>query len=327
MINVNNNALLIFFMTASFLIFYFVLVLYNGFDGFEFFVVKVGKMEKELGKTLRRLRQGKQVSISSLADEHLSKSQISRFERGESEISCSRLLNLLDKLNITIDEFVSTHSKTHTHFFTLLSRVRKYYAEKNVTKLLKLLEDYAHKDYESTMIKAILSSIEPTVEPSEEEVTRLTDYLFSVEQWGYYEIILLGNCSRFINYNTLFLLTKEMVTSFAYSEQNKTNKTLVTQLSINCLIISIDYSYFDHSHYLIEKIEFLLRDELNFYEKTVFLYVHGYYKLKQGQVSGKDDMRQALQIFKYLGEDALYYSYKEHYRKEVLGDEEDEEEG
>lgn len=34
------------------------------------------------------------------------------------------------------------------------------------------------------MIKAILSSIEPTVEPSEEEVTRLTDYLFSVEQWG-----------------------------------------------------------------------------------------------------------------------------------------------
>lgn len=327
MINVNNNALLIFFMTASFLIFYFVLVLYNGFDGFEFFVVKVGKMEKELGKTLRRLRQGKQVSISSLADEHLSKSQISRFERGESEISCSRLLNLLDKLNITIDEFVSTHSKTHTHFFTLLSRVRKYYAEKNVTKLLKLLEDYAHKDYESTMIKAILSSIEPTVEPSEEEVTRLTDYLFSVEQWGYYEIILLGNCSRFINYNTLFLLTKEMVTSFAYSEQNKTNKTLVTQLSINCLIISIDYSYFDHSDYLIEKIEFLLRDELNFYEKTVFLYVHGYYKLKQGQVSGKDDMRQALQIFKYLGEDALYYSYKEHYRKEVLGDEEDKKEG
>lgn len=283
-------------------------------------------MEKELGKTLRRLRQGKQVSISSLADEHLSKSQISRFERGESEISCSRLLNLLDKLNITIDEFVSTHSKTHTHFFTLLSRVRKYYAEKNVTKLLKLLEVYAHKDYESTMIKAILCSIEPTVEPSEEEVTRLTDYLFSVEQWGYYEIILLGNCSRFINYNTLFLLTKEMVTSFAYSEQNKTNKTLVTQLSINCLIISIDYSYFDHSHYLIEKIEFLLRDELNFYEKTVFLYVHGYYKLKQEQASGKDDMRQALQIFKYLGEDALYYSYKEHYRKEVLGDEEDEEE-
>ncbi|HEO6964476.1 TPA: helix-turn-helix transcriptional regulator, partial [Streptococcus agalactiae] len=90
-------------------------------------------MEKELGKTLRRLRKGKKVSISSLADEHLSKSQISRFERGESEITCSRLLNILDKLNITIDEFVSIHSKAHTHFFILLNRVRKYCAEKNVT--------------------------------------------------------------------------------------------------------------------------------------------------------------------------------------------------
>ncbi|HES5780126.1 TPA: Rgg/GadR/MutR family transcriptional regulator, partial [Streptococcus pyogenes] len=29
-------------------------------------------MEKELGKTLRRLRKGKQVSISFLADEYLS---------------------------------------------------------------------------------------------------------------------------------------------------------------------------------------------------------------------------------------------------------------
>ena len=35
-------------------------------------------------------------------------------------------------------------------------------------------------------------------------------------------------------------------------------------------------------------------------------------------------MWQALQIFKYLGEDSLYYSYKEHYRKEVLGGKRDE---
>ncbi|HEQ5206953.1 transcriptional regulator [Streptococcus pyogenes] len=281
-------------------------------------------MEKELGKTLRRLRKGKQVSISFLADEYLSKSQISRFERGESEITCSRLLNLLDKLNITIDEFVSAHSKTHTHFFTLLSQARKCYAEKNVVKLTKLLKDYAHKDYERTMIKAILFSIDSSIAPSQEELTRLTDYLFKVEQWGYYEIILLGNCSRFMNYNTLFLLAKEMVASFAYSEQNKTNKMLVTQLSINCLIISIDHSCFEHSRYLINKIDLLLRDELNFYEKTVFLYVHGYYKLKQEEMSGEEDMRRALQIFKYLGEDSLYYSYKEHYRQIVLGGKGDE---
>ncbi|HEO6942951.1 TPA: Rgg/GadR/MutR family transcriptional regulator, partial [Streptococcus agalactiae] len=125
-----------------------------------------------------------------------------------------------------------------------------------------------HKDYEKIMIKALIFSIDQSIEPNQEELARLTDYLFTVEQWGYYEIILLGNCSRLINYNTLFLLTKEMVNSFAYSEQNKTNKILVTHLAINCLIISIDHSYFEHSHYLIDKVRSLLQDEVNFYEKT-----------------------------------------------------------
>ncbi|HDT8726545.1 TPA: Rgg/GadR/MutR family transcriptional regulator, partial [Staphylococcus pseudintermedius] len=45
-------------------------------------------MNSKLGITLRKVRNGKQISLCSLADEHLSKSQISRFERGESEISC-----------------------------------------------------------------------------------------------------------------------------------------------------------------------------------------------------------------------------------------------
>ncbi|AGM99228.1 Rgg/GadR/MutR family transcriptional regulator [Streptococcus iniae] len=274
-------------------------------------------METRLGKTLRSLRKGKQVTISALADEHLSKSQISRFERGESEISCNRLLNLLDKLNISIDEFLSIHSREHTHFFTLLTQLRKYSAEQNREGLVGLLEAYQEKPYETTMIKAVTFSIDQTIKPDESEINQLTDYLFKVEHWGNYEIILLGNCTRFINYNTLFLLTKEMVTSFAYSEQNKSNKVLVTQLSINCLIISIDNHYFENSCYLISKIQELLTNEIQFYEKTIFLYVHGYYKLKQGDIEGKKEMEDALTIFQLLNENALYDAYQEHYYKQV----------
>lgn len=47
-------------------------------------------MKASLGKTLRKIRKGKQASLDSISDHHLSKSQISRFERGESEISCQR---------------------------------------------------------------------------------------------------------------------------------------------------------------------------------------------------------------------------------------------
>ena len=56
----------------------------------------------------------KQISLCSIADSNLSKSQISRFERGESEISCIRLINILDKLHITLDEFIILHDNNST---------------------------------------------------------------------------------------------------------------------------------------------------------------------------------------------------------------------
>lgn len=52
------------------------------------FYLLLGKrenMESKLGVTLRKVRKGKQISLCSVADKHLSKSQISHFERGESD--------------------------------------------------------------------------------------------------------------------------------------------------------------------------------------------------------------------------------------------------
>jgi len=42
-------------------------------------------MKSKLGVTLRKVRKGKQISLCSVADKHLSKSQISHFEHGESD--------------------------------------------------------------------------------------------------------------------------------------------------------------------------------------------------------------------------------------------------
>ncbi|GAB0305080.1 hypothetical protein JPSP39_04670 [Staphylococcus pseudintermedius] len=99
-------------------------------------------MNSKLGITLRKVRNGKQISLCSLADEHLSKSQISRFERGESEISCIRLINILEKLHITLDEFLILHnegySKTES-FANLVQYIRKQYLLQNIDNIKSLL--------------------------------------------------------------------------------------------------------------------------------------------------------------------------------------------
>ena len=95
----------------------------------------------KLGTTLRKVRKGKQVSLCSVADEHLSKSQISRFERGESEISCIRLINILDKLHITLDELLILHDKDYINtesFTNLVQYIRKQYSSQSIDNISRL---------------------------------------------------------------------------------------------------------------------------------------------------------------------------------------------
>ena len=280
-------------------------------------------MKSKLGITLRKVRKGKQISLCSVADEHLSKSQISRFERGESEISCIRLINILDKLHITLDEFLVLHNEDYTNtelFANLVQYIRKQYSSQNIKNIAALLSDSSHytlNSFEKTMIKSILHTMDSSIIPSNKELLQLTDYLFKVEKWGYYEITLLGNCVRTINYNSYFLLTKEMLNNYIYSSLNKTNKRIVTQLAINCLILSVDKEEFSNCTYLITEIKALLDNELNFYEQTVFLYATGYFEFKRHSDSGIEKMKQAIQVFDILGEDKLKLHYTDHFNKLV----------
>ena len=278
-------------------------------------------MKSKLGITLRKVRKGKQISLCSVADEHLSKSQISRFERGESEISCIRLINILDKLHITLDEFLVLHNEDYTNtelFANLVQYIRKQYSSQNIKNIAALLSDSSHytlNSFEKTMIKSILHTMDSSIIPSNKELLQLTDYLFKVEKWGYYEITLLGNCVRTINYNSYFLLTKEMLNNYIYSSLNKTNKRIVTQLAINCLILSVDKEEFSNCTCLINEIKALLDNELNFYEQTVFLYATGYFEFKRHSDSGIEKMKQAIQVLDILGEDKLKLHYTSHFDK------------
>ena len=280
-------------------------------------------MKSKLGVTLRKVRKGKQISLCSVADEHLSKSQISRFERGESEISCIRLINILDKLHVTLDEFLILHDDDYTNsesFANLVQYIRKQYSSQSIDNIACLLSDttnYTLDPLEKTMVKSILHTMDSRIIPSDEELLQLTDYLFKVEKWGYYEIIIFGNCARTINYNSYFLLTKELLKNYIYSSLNKTNKRMVTQLAINCLILSIDEEKFSNCSYLISEIKTLLDNEFNFYEQTVFLYATGYYEFKRQLSSGIQKMKQAIQVLDILREDKLKLHYTDHFNKLV----------
>lgn len=61
---------------------------------------------KKIGEIYRELRLDKGTKLSNYIDKGFSKSQLSRFERGETEISLIKFLSALDFINVSIEEFM-----------------------------------------------------------------------------------------------------------------------------------------------------------------------------------------------------------------------------
>ena len=116
-----------------------------------------------------------------------------------------------------MDEFIILHDNNSTKtgsFANLVQYIRKHYSTKNFDSIIELLSNsssYNLGPYEKTMVKSILYTTNKKFSPLGRGVITANRLSFKVENWGYYEIILLGNCVRTIKYNSYFLLTIEML--------------------------------------------------------------------------------------------------------------------
>src|SRR5699024_11715267 len=64
---------------------------------------------KKYGGTLREIREQKGYSMQQLASGILSVSFLSKFERGESDISFAYITRLLERLSLSFEEFFYLH--------------------------------------------------------------------------------------------------------------------------------------------------------------------------------------------------------------------------
>lgn len=66
-----------------------------------------------LGQVFRDLRTNRHISLKQISNDVVSASQISRFERGKSDLSVGKFLTALDNMNIEVSEFIDTASELY----------------------------------------------------------------------------------------------------------------------------------------------------------------------------------------------------------------------
>lgn len=271
------------------------------------------------GKMVRQLRRDKGITLEALSDGILSTSQLSRFERDESEVTISIFHQLLQRLGLDYDELMAFSSETsltkRQQFFRKMDQLYHHHKLEALIALREEIEEAKEVDaYFLTMYRCVLASLEPSLGPSKDTVEALSDYLFGLDYWGQYEITLLGNCVDQLGYDTVFLLTKELLAKKATYQSLDRNRRLAIQLSLNVMRRSTDMGRFDEATYLSGKIAQLLCYEDEFYEKIIYRYEESYllYQLKKGDKQG---MTEALAVLQILSPKSLYPVYLAHFNE------------
>lgn len=200
--------------------------------------------DNHIGTLFNNLRKNKKMSLKDVSGDLISLSFISKFERGESEISLSRFLLLLNNLNVTIDEFHHLYQYEYPNEIEdLMTKVSINFSKRDISGFKEILTEENEKYqstgkkrylYNSIMLKTFITNL-TNAPMDKEDITTLTDFLFGTEYWGKYELLLLGNSMPSINIDSLNLLLKELLKDSEKVTLTELNYILKIELILNAV--------------------------------------------------------------------------------------------
>ena len=263
------------------------------------------------GPTLRKIRKQKGLSLKELCKDSLSVSFLSKFERGESDISLTSMNQLLTRLNLSYDEFLFIHNdysnETIDSFF---SRVNQAYMEQDIVKLEQLMEVEENKNHLILLELYVNILKNESSDDLQLNSQSLFDYLFSVEVWGYYELKLYSS--------TMLLMNPEMVLNLSHTAFKKGKryhsfkdyKNVMVSIFLSTIIFLMGpvnkgnemvTKYEEDILKFFSYIESLKLDEYETHLRIHVRFINGIYMIKRGRFKeGKELVNNMISLLRQL---------------------------
>ena len=284
-------------------------------------------MSRKAGEIIREFRIGKKMTLTSVCKGVMSLSQLSKFERGESEIIFQKMEGLLHNLNITDEEFeLSRNNYESNNLQGLLNKIRRYYSEHNIGRLhaiyinelfnFKETGDIAYK-LNAICINCFLRDLNKEKFPiKSSERHLLSEYLFSIDQWTKYELLLFSNTLPILTIDTIFCLAKEMIKNASQYKMIESYNKIMLQTLLNVCILGIENSKYSDVIYFKKILNDMLLDETFLYEKSVLNFINGLFEYKtNNKINGMQQMEKSISIFHQLDSINLAINYSEYIQK------------
>lgn len=280
---------------------------------------------EHLGAIFRKFRKNRQFTLEEAAGEGVSVSQLSRFERGESDIALGKFLSLLDNIHITMENFMDAmrdfQRSEISHF--MASWVKLYYKKDIVAlcdlqrterELYKTYPEHYYHRLNMVLLQGAICQLDDSFKMEQSDLDLVADYLFQVEDWSMYEIILIINLCTFYDVDYVYQIGREMLENEAFYKHIGRHKYLVTMGALNFWQHAAEHRDFEKAKYFEQHARNLLKGTDKLFEKTIALYITGFTTYQKGDEQvGIAQMKQAISIFEMTDTPHQVVYYQEHF--------------
>ena len=242
---------------------------------------------QNLGEVFKELRKSRNVSLQEATGGEFTYSMLSKFERGEADLSSMKLITALDNIHSDLNEFMYlVRGFSQKKVLAFQENLWDLYDREGIDSLHSLYEETTQK-YRSSgeksyllqmiRIKSLLVFFDSEIRATDEELTFLYDYFFTIDIWGNYELELFSTISTLFPLPLYFKYSREMLQKTDLLGSLPSNKVGIDTILINGLFKAIEEKDKLKADYFIFQIEKRELPESEAYLKIIYMIAKGYY--------------------------------------------------
>ena len=242
---------------------------------------------QNLGEVFKELRKSRNVSLQEATGGEFTYSMLSKFERGEAELSSMKLITALDNIHSDLNEFMYlVRGFSQKKVLAFQENLWDLYDREGIDSLHSLYEEMTQK-YRSSgetsyllqmiRIKSLLVFFDSEIRATDEELTFLYDYFFTIDIWGNYELELFSTISTLFPLPLYFKYSREMLQKTDLLGSLPSNKVGIDTILINGLFKAIEEKDKLKADYFTFQVENRDLPESEAYLKIIYMIAKGYY--------------------------------------------------
>ena len=275
--------------------------------------------DPKIGQTMLFVRKNKQLKLREMTGGLFTESQLSKFEKGETDITVGKFFKLLEHANIYLDEFQHVYNDyVLAETMEFHQELAQAYRKRDLMTLQKWLFFWKDKaKYEPDLIgnkinEIVVSSVISAVKGSvvfKENITFLMDYLDNVKEWGRFEIWIFGNCLRFFDEEALKYYAGYLLGRTNFYWNMHLNKQLVIGTYLNIIDAFLKKGNLIFAKKYINYLNELEIGPNFFYEKITLTYHRAHYQFLQHKASkqGMINCAKTLEQYGFLIESRILF--------------------